>query len=154
MELPPVAPEGSTAAQIAAAENARDAARLHNTTVDNDRITAATAIGTTIGEIARVARPPPRPTKPTIKMDMPDPYEGDPAEISNWIRSMEVYFQVVDMDDMGNMILMMLQRIRKGKGNQAGTYSAVKLKEWIDAEREFIRRVGDGTMMRVATYEE
>ncbi|KAF8676769.1 hypothetical protein AX14_004823 [Amanita brunnescens Koide BX004] len=154
MELPPVAPEGSTAAQIATAENARDAARLHNATVDNDRITAATAIGTTIGEIARVVRPPPRPTKPTIKMDMPDPYEGDPAEISNWIRSMEVYFQVVDMDDMGNMILMMLQRIRKGKGNRAGTYSAVKLKEWIDAEREFIRRVGDGTMTRVATYEE
>lgn len=73
-----------------------------------------------------------------IKMDMPDPYEGDPAEISNWIQLMEVYFQVVDMDDMGNMILMMLQQIRKGKENQAGTYSAVKSKEWIDVEREFI----------------
>ena len=52
MELPPPAPEGSTAAQITAAENAREAARLHNTTVDNDRIMAATAIGTMIGEIA------------------------------------------------------------------------------------------------------
>ncbi|KAF8643219.1 hypothetical protein AX14_009593 [Amanita brunnescens Koide BX004] len=154
MEIPPPAPEGSTPAQITAAENAREAARLHNTTVDNDRISAATAIGTTIGEIARVTRPPPKLAKPTIKMDMLDPYEGDPAEISNWIRSMEVYFQVVDMDDMGNMILMMLQRIRKGKGNRAGTYSAVKLKEWIDAEREFARRVGEGTMTRIATYEE
>jgi hypothetical protein len=67
-------------------------------------------------------------------MDMPDPYEGDPAEISNWIQLMEVYFQVVDMDDMGNMILMMLQQIRNGKGNRAGTYSVVKMKEWIDAE--------------------
>ena len=28
------------------------------------------------------------------------------------------------------------------------------VKEWIDAEREFIRRVGDGTMTRIATYEE
>ena len=109
MEIPPPAAEGSTPTQIAAAENAREAARLHNTTVDNNRITTATAIGTMIGEIARITRPPPRPTKPTIKMDMSDPYEGDPAEISNWIRSMEVYFQVVDMDDMGNMILMMLQ---------------------------------------------
>ncbi|KAF8671904.1 hypothetical protein AX14_005634 [Amanita brunnescens Koide BX004] len=154
IEIPPPAPEGLTPAQITAAENAREAARLHNTTVDNNRLTAATAIGTTIGEIARVARPPPKPAKPTIKMDMPDPYEGDPAEISNWIRSMEVYFQVVDMDDMGNMILMMLQRIRKGKGNRAGTYSAVKLKEWIEAEREFARRVGEGTMTWIATYEE
>ncbi|KAF8670115.1 hypothetical protein AX14_005943 [Amanita brunnescens Koide BX004] len=153
-KFPPPAPEGSTPVQITTAENAREAAGLHNTTIDNDRITAATAIGTTIGEIAWVTRPPPKPAKPTIKMDMPDPYEGDPAEISNWIRSMEVYFQVVNMDDMGNMILMMLQRIRKGKGNRAGTYSAVKLKEWIDAEREFARRVGEGTMTRIATYEE
>ena len=59
MEIPPPAPEGATPAQITAAENAREAARLHNVTVDNDRITAATAIGTTIGEIARVAHPPP-----------------------------------------------------------------------------------------------
>ena len=109
MVIPPPAPEGLTPAQIAEAENARDAVRLHNNTVDTDRIMAATAIGNTIGEIARITRPLPQPTKPTIKMDMPDPYEGDPAEISNWIRSMEVYFQVMDMDDMGNMILMMLQ---------------------------------------------
>ena len=86
MEIPLPAPEGSTPAQIATAENARDAARLHNNTIDNNRITTVTAIGTTIGEIARITRPPPQPTKPTIKMDMPDPYEGDPAEISNWIR--------------------------------------------------------------------
>ncbi|KAF8702665.1 hypothetical protein AX14_014355 [Amanita brunnescens Koide BX004] len=144
MAVPPSAPEGSTPAQIAAADEARAAATLHNLTIDNNRLSAANAIGTTIGEIARVTHPPPRPTKPTIKMDMPDPYEGDPAEISNWIQSMEVYFQVVDMDDMGNMILMMLQRIRKGKGNRAGTYSAVKLKEWIDAEREFAQRVVAG----------
>ena len=52
---------------------------------------------------------------------------------------MEVYFQVVDMDNMGNMILMMLQQIWKGKGNRAGTYSVVKMKEWINMEREFIQ---------------
>ena len=59
MEIPPPAPEGATPAQITAAENVREAARLHNVTVDNDRITAAAAIGTMIGEIARVTRPPP-----------------------------------------------------------------------------------------------
>ena len=52
MEVPPPAPEGATPAQITAAKNAREVVRLHNVTVDNDRITAATAIGTTIGEIA------------------------------------------------------------------------------------------------------
>ena len=77
-------------------------------------------------------------------MDMPDPYEGDPADISNWIRSMEVYFQVVNMDNMGNMILMMLQRIQKGKGNQAGTYSAVKMKEWINVEGTRIHTTSGG----------
>ena len=67
---------------------------------------------------------------------------------------MEVYFQVVDMDNMGNMILMMLQRIWKGKGNQVGTYLAVKMKEWIDAEWEFIQWVGEGTMSWNMSYEE
>ena len=50
--IPPPAPEGSTPVQTAEAKNAQEAARLHNNTVDMDQITAATAIGNTIGEIA------------------------------------------------------------------------------------------------------
>ena len=36
----------------------------------------------------------------------------------------------------------------------SGNFSAVKMKEWIDAEWEFIWRVGEGTISRMATYEE
>lgn len=50
--IPPLAPEGLTPVQIAEANAAREAARLHNTGVDNDQITVATAIGNTIGKIA------------------------------------------------------------------------------------------------------
>ena len=39
-------------------------------------------------------------------------------------------------------------------GQITGTYSAVKMKEWINMEQEFIRRVGEGTMSWMASYEE
>ena len=49
------------------------------------------------------------------------------------------------------MIVITLQQIKKGKGNQAGAWSAVKLKEWVEMEKEFEVRVADGTMPREAT---
>ena len=45
---------------------------------------------------------------------------------------------------------MNMERQRK----PSRTYSAVKMKEWIDAEWEFIQRVGEGTMSHLALYEE
>ena len=39
----------------------------------------------------------------------------------------------------------------KGKGNRAGTWSAVKLKEWIDMEKEFYHRVQEKTMPETAS---
>ena len=35
------------------------------------------------------------------------------------------------------MMIITLQQIKKGKGNQAGVWSAVKLKEWVEMEKEF-----------------
>lgn len=50
---------------------------------------------------------------------------------------METYFTLVQVTDLSQMIIITLQRIRKGKGNQAGAWSAVKLKEWVEMEKEF-----------------
>jgi hypothetical protein len=81
---------------------------------------------------------------PQIKLDMPDYYEGDPAEINNWLRTMETYFALTKVMDLNRTIIITLQRIRKGKGNRAGAWSAVKLKEWVEMEKEFERRVAEG----------
>ena len=72
-----------------------------------------------------------------IKLDMPDCYEGDPAEIDNWLRSMETYFMLTKVTDLNQMIVITLQWIKKGKGNRAGAWSAMKLKEWVEMEKEF-----------------
>ena len=86
-----------------------------------------------------------------IKLDMPNCYEGDPAEIDNWLRSMETYFMLTKVTDLNRTIIITLQRIKKGKGNRVGAWSAVKLKEWVEMEKEFEARVADGTMPREAT---
>ena len=39
--------------------------------------------------------------------------------------------------DLNRTIVITLQRIKKGKGNQASAWSAVKLKEWVEMEKEF-----------------
>ena len=73
---------------------------------------------------------------PQIKLDMPDCYEGDPAEIDNWLQSMETY-SLMKVTDLNRTIVITLQRIKKGKGNRAGVWSVVKLKEWVEMEKEF-----------------
>ena len=59
---------------------------------------------------------------------------------------MEMYFT-----DMNQTIIITLQQIKKGKGNRAGVWLAVKLKEWVEMEKEFKAQVADGTMPREAT---
>ena len=89
---------------------------------------------------------PERVCHPQLKLEMPEWYEGDPAEINNWLRSMETYYTLTDVTDLKRTIPITLQRIVKGKGNRAGTWSAVKLKEWIDMEKEFYHWVQEKTM--------
>ena len=43
---------------------------------------------------------PERMPHPQIKLDMPDCYEGDPAEIDNWLWSMETYFTLTKVTDL------------------------------------------------------
>ena len=80
---------------------------------------------------------PDKVSHPQLKLEMLERYKGDPAEINNWLRSMETYYTLTDVMDLKRTIPITLQRIVKGKGNRAGTWSAVKLKEWIDMEKEF-----------------
>ena len=89
---------------------------------------------------------PERVSHPQLKLEMPEQYEGDPTEINNWLQLMETYYTLTDVTDLKRTIPIMLQRIVKGKGNQMGTWSAVKLKEWIDMEKEFYHRVQEKTM--------
>ena len=89
---------------------------------------------------------PEKVSHPQVKLEMPERYEGDPAEINNWLRSMETYYTLTDVTDLKRTIPITLQRIVKGKGNRAGAWSAVKLKEWIDMEKEFYHRVQEKTM--------
>ena len=94
---------------------------------------------------------PDRVSHPQLKLEMPERYEGDPAEINNWLRSMETYFTLTEVTDLKRTIPITLQQITKGKGNRAGTWSAVKLKEWIDMEKEFFHRVQEKTMLADAS---
>ena len=64
---------------------------------------------------------------------------------------METYYAITDVMDLKRTIPITLQRIVRGKGNQVGTWSAVKLKEWIDMEKEFYNRVQEGTMPETAS---
>ena len=96
----------------------------------------ANAIRQMVAQLVNELRPE-RTPHPQIKLDMPDCYEGDPAEIDNWLRSMETYFTLTKVTDLNRTIVITLQRIKKGKGNRAGAWSAVKLKEWVEMEKEF-----------------
>ena len=121
-----------------------------NNNVETGRAETANEIGQMVAQLVNELRPE-RVPHPQIKLDMPDCYEGDPAEIDNWLRSMETYFTLTKVTDLNQTIVITLQRIKKGKGNQAGAWSAVKLKEWVEMEKEFEARVADGTMPREAT---
>ena len=76
----------------------------------------ANAIGQMVAQLVNELRPE-RVPHPQIKLDMPDCYEGDPAEIDNWLRSMETYFTLTKVTDLNRTIVITLQRIKKGKGN-------------------------------------
>jgi hypothetical protein len=113
------------------------------------RTLTADAIGQTIAGLVNEMRNQPKEIRPQLKLDPPDHYEGDPAEIDNWLRAMETYFVMIGMDTTPNSltktILIALQRIRKGKANRARSWAAVKLKEWVDAEKEYSARIADGS---------
>lgn len=121
-----------------------------STRIQEGRTWATNAIGQAVaGMVNEMRNQPPKQVRPQLKLDPPDHYEGDPAEIDNWLRSMEVYLVMVGMDSsqpdhLSRTILIALQRVRKGKANRAGAWAAVKLREWIDAEKEYAVKVQKG----------
>jgi len=46
---------------------------------------AAMGVAMAIGEIREVFRDPPRPPRPTMKIDPPEMYEGKPEKIAHWL---------------------------------------------------------------------
>ena len=120
----------------------------HNNNVETGCAETANTIRQMVVQLVNKLRPKRAPHL-QIKLDMPNCYEGDPAKIDNWLRSMETYFMLTKVTDLNQTIVITLQRIKKGKGNQgnqAGAWSAVKLKEWVEMEKEFEARVADGMM--------
>ena len=122
----------------------------HNATVEEGWGRTAEGIGQFMAQIMNKLKPD-KISHPQLKLEMPERYEGDPAEINNWLWSMETYYAITDVMDLKRTIPITLQQIVRGKGNQVGTWSAVKLKEWIDMEKEFYNRVQEGTMPETAS---
>ena len=117
----------------------------HNDNVETGCAEVANVIGQMVAQLVNKLRPEQTP-HPQIKLDMPDCYKGDPVEIDNWLWSMETYFTLTKVTDLNRTIIITLQWIKKGKGNCARAWSAVKLKEWVEMEKEFESRVAEGLM--------
>ena len=75
----------------------------------DERRHAAEGVATVIGEIREVFRDPPRPPRPTMKIDPLEMYEGKPEKIAHWLRSMRAYFQMVGSTGIVNNITISLQ---------------------------------------------
>ena len=60
-----------------------------------------------------------RPRNPELKVEPPEFYEGDPAEIDTWLRRMTYYFGQVRLRENNQRIAYAVQRIRKGTQNRA-----------------------------------
>ena len=117
----------------------------HNATVDIGRGTTAKVIGQLMAQIVNEIKPD-KVMHLQIKLEMPEQYEGDPAEIDDWIWLMETYFTLMNVTDLNQTIMITLQQIVKGKGNWVGAWLAVKLKEWVEMEKEFTLKKVEGMM--------
>ena len=70
-----------------------------NNNVETGWMETANAIGQMVAQLVNELRPE-RVPHPQIKLDMPDCYEGDPAEMDNWLQSMETYFTLTKVTDL------------------------------------------------------
>ena len=71
----------------------------HNNNVETGRTETANAIGQMVAQLVNKLRPERTPHL-QIKLDMPDCYEGDPAEINNWLWLMETYFMLTKVTNL------------------------------------------------------
>ena len=71
----------------------------HNNNVETGCAEIANAIRQMVVQLVNELRTE-RTPHPQIKLDMPNCYEGDPAEIDNWLWSMEMYFTLTKVTDL------------------------------------------------------
>ena len=64
-----------------------------------------------------------RPKNPELKVEPPEFYKGDPAEIDTWLRCMTYYFTQVRLRQDNLRIAYAVQRVRKGTQNRAGNWA-------------------------------
>ena len=77
----------------------------HNATIDNGRMGTVDVMGQMLAQIVNKIKPD-KVLPPQIKIDMLEYYKGDPAEINNWLRSMETYFTLVQVTDLSQTIII------------------------------------------------
>jgi hypothetical protein len=70
-----------------------------------------------------------RARQPTLKVDPPEYYEGDPEEIDTWLQRMNYYFGQVNVTNTFTRMTYAIQRIRKGKNNRAANWANGKIGE-------------------------
>jgi hypothetical protein len=70
-----------------------------------------------------------RARQPTLKVDPPEYYKGDPEEIDTWLRRMNYYFGQVNVTNTFTRMTYAIQRIRKGKNNRAANWANGKIGE-------------------------
>ena len=94
-------------------------------TLQAERLTAAQNLETErrTHETAMRAATAERPRNPVLKVEPPEFYEGDPAEIDTWLRRMTYYFGQVRLTNNDQHIAYAVQQIRKGSQNQAGNWA-------------------------------
>ncbi|KAG5633594.1 hypothetical protein H0H81_006222, partial [Sphagnurus paluster] len=74
--------------------------------------------------------------EPGIKVELPDDYEGDSAQILPWLRRMELYFLHKKLQDDVEMMTLALQKIKKGKGNRAQEWADMHIKSVLQYQVE------------------
>src|SRR6266576_5124726 len=80
-----------------------------------------------------------RTRPPELKVEPPEHYEGEPAEIDAWIRRMNYYFTRVGLTDDIDRVTYAIQCIRKGKGNRATNWANGKIGEIAQIDEELTR---------------
>ena len=77
-----------------------------------------------------------RPRNPELKVEPPEFYKGDPAEIDTWLRRMTYYFGQVRLTNNDQRIAYAVQRIRKGSQNRAGNWANQIITEMAMSDEE------------------
>ncbi|KAF8666336.1 hypothetical protein AX14_006485 [Amanita brunnescens Koide BX004] len=77
-----------------------------------------------------------RTRPPELKVEPPEFYEGEATEVDSWLRWMTYYFVQVRVTIDMEKIAYAIQRVRKGKGNQARNWANGRIHEIAQYDEE------------------